>query len=147
MNFKPTSEEAIEKERFKPLEPGVYDFECVEVKDGESKAGNPQFTVKLKVFGANETRFIYDYLQPEGKIAYKLKHFCDSVGIADKYKSGALFEIDLLHKSGKVELKIQPGNAEYPNPKNTVVDYHVETGSNLYGEKIKQDFKDEEIPW
>ncbi len=36
---------------FEVYEPGTYDFEIVDVKQGTSKNGNPQLTVKTKIVG------------------------------------------------------------------------------------------------
>lgn len=148
MDFAPFTEEEIEKERNAPREAGVYDFECIECVYGESKSsGNPQFTVKLKCYDRNGSTFtVWDYLQPEGKIRYKLKHFCDAVGLTKQFEKGSLAEFNLINKSGKVELKIQRGNAEFPNDKNTVSDYLSRT--NLLGEStISQDFTNDTIPF
>jgi hypothetical protein len=125
MDFIPATEEEIEKERNQPRDAGLYDFTCTEAEEGESQnSGNPQFKVKLKCFDDKGSFFVYDYLQPGGKMRFKLKHFCDSVGLADKYEKGSLAAFDLLDKSGKVELVIQAGNEKYPNPRNSVRDYH-----------------------
>lgn len=125
MDFIPATEEEIEKERNQPRDAGLYDFTCVEAEEGESKtSGNPQLKLKLKCFDDKGSFFVYDYLQPGGKMRFKLKHFCDSVGMADKYESGKLAAFDFLDKSGKVELTIQAGTAEYPNARNSVRDYH-----------------------
>lgn len=147
MDFEPLTEEQIEKERNQPLEAGIYDFDCIECVQKESSKGDPMFAIKIKVYGRDRNQNVYDYLLASGKMAFKLKHFCDATGLVKQYEKGSLHEFDLLNKSGKVEIVIQAGNEQYPNPKNSVRDYHVGMESKGLEPIPAQNFDNDSIPF
>lgn len=125
MDFIVATEEELQKERNQPRQAGVYDFTCIDSEQNESQAGNPQFKIKLKCFDDKGSFIVTNWLQIAGPMRFQLKHFWDSVGQPEKYTSGKLDAFDFIDKSGKVELSVRPGNAEYPNPSNSVKDYYV----------------------
>lgn len=130
MKFQPKSHEEIEKEAAArgPLKPGVYDFETTFAGEKLSQSGNEMIELELRVYdGDGGSRKMRDYLVSTPGMAYKLRHFCESVGLADKYECGEIQDFDLDGTTGKVRLGLerQAGYAE----RNKVVDYVVDAGA------------------
>lgn len=121
LKFKPKSEDELREENLFPK--GEYDYEVIDAEDCKSKAGNDQIKVKLNCFGpAGRSQHVYDYLQG-GAILYKLRHFCASNGLIEKYEAGTLSAQDCIGRCGKVKLKVEPAG-DFP-AKNSVTDYIV----------------------
>jgi hypothetical protein len=124
MRFNPKSDSELNNYGF--LDEGIYNFEVTEAKDRVSKNGNDMIEVKLKVWSKEgKEHIVFDYLLEA--MAFKLKHFADTAGLAAKYEAGELSADDCLGKCGKVEIFLQPGNMRpeggyYPD-KNSVKDY------------------------
>lgn len=132
MNFsyEPLTEDQCNKSRqFPLLEPGVYDFQVMDAHVKVSRAGNPMIELILKVWGKNGAEFtIYDYLLSTPNMAWKLKHFCDSVGLAKEYESKSFDEFKCINRFGKADIVYQPGAKKangdgYYSDKNAVNDY------------------------
>jgi len=141
MRFTPKTENEIQFENL--LEPGIYNFSVVKAEDAISKAGNEMIKLNLKVWDKNgHERFVFDYLLEA--LAYKIKHFCDAVGLADKYQNGAFNASDCLDKSGNVKVDIQKDKTGLYHDKNIVVDYLVETTAS---QSKKDTFEDSDIPF
>lgn len=103
------------------LEEGVYSFEVLAASETISKTGNEMIKIKLAAFGPNgQQAHIYDYLLE--KLAFKLRHFCETTGLLAKYEAGTLSELDCEGKTGLVKIKIEPANGGY-SAKNVVHDY------------------------
>jgi len=126
MRFTPKLEEELNN--FLLLEEGIYQFKIVKAEDKVSKNGNDMIEVKLIVFDKEgKIHFITDYLLE--KIAYKLKHFTDCVGLGEKYKTGEFSAFDCEGREGYLKLNVQKGKEKpeggyYPD-KNSVEDYIV----------------------
>ncbi len=123
MSYTPKSDEQLAKEGL--LTDGTYDFEIVDTSDKPSKRGNDMYTLKLNVFSPDGiTHIIYDYIALGSNFGErKLRHAADACQLLDIYQTGNLKPADFLGKTGKVNIKQQDGNADYPMPKNVVVDY------------------------
>ncbi len=123
MSYTPKSEEELAKEGL--LQDGNYDFEVVDTSDKPSKKGNDMYTLKLHVFDTQgSARIVYDYIALGNNFGErKLRHAADACNLIEIYNSGNLKPSDFLNKAGKVQIKIQEGSADYPLPKNAVVDY------------------------
>ena len=122
------------------LADGIYPFVVKSVEEQVSKSSILMLKVKLLVVAAeNDVRVIFDYLLATEQMMFKLKHFCESIGIADKYEKGSFEPSDCIERSGKVKIGIQKGAAKddgsgfYPD-KNSVKDY---VKSNDTGTKAK----------
>lgn len=63
----------------------------------------------------------------EGKMAWKGKHFCESLGLHKEYNEADLDKIvaACIGKSGKCKIGIEKGNDGYPNDKNIIKDYVI----------------------
>jgi hypothetical protein len=119
MQFKPKTEDEIQRENL--LEEGAYPFQVVEAAEGKSKKGNDMITVKLRLYRPSGGEcFVFDYLLEA--MAFKLLHFCEEVGLADKYEAGTLTDEDCVGKEGMVMIGIQDAKGGYP-AKNVVADY------------------------
>ncbi len=125
MQFQAKSEEQLKAELVMPE--GEYDFEVIEAVDAVSKKGNDMITVKLKVYAPDGGfRTVTDYLME--KMAWKLRHFCETAGLMDRYEAGNLTAQNCEGRSGRVLLQVEPerksedGSKTYP-PKNSVGDY------------------------
>lgn len=119
MKFQPKSADEIVMDSL--LNPGIYPFEVMSAEDQFSKSGNEMIKLKLAVFGPdNQQAHVYDYLLE--KLAHKLRHFAEAVGLLAKYESGELSAFDCREKTGYVKLIVDDKDPAYP-PKNTVKDY------------------------
>lgn len=118
MRFTPKTQEELDFENL--LSKGEYDFEVVKAEDAVSKKGNEMIKVNLKVFHGEGFQFVTDYLMEA--MAYKLRHFFETVGMIDAYNAGSVQSADLVGACGKVRIDIEPASGEYA-AKNTVKDY------------------------
>jgi hypothetical protein len=154
----PPTEEELDKMDL--MEPGIYDFEVLKSTRKTSKSGNPMCEINVKVYGHDgSAKCFFDYLvfSPTGMCIRKIKHFCESVGWGDKYKSNNIpEEMEML--SGKLQLGIQePKLKPEPNPnrefysaKNIVLDYiasSLKSSSNSISDKKEEPFHDDELPF
>ncbi len=127
MKYTPKSEAELEKEKQDAINSsllpnGEYDFEVLQSSDKPSNAGADMITLKLNVFDSNgEGRIIFDYLTEA--MGWKIRHAADACGLIGSYEAGTLCASNFDFATGKVKIKTQKGNKEYPNPKNVVEDY------------------------
>jgi hypothetical protein len=162
MNFPPKTEEQLKAELIMPE--GEYDFECVEASDTVSKAGNDMIKVTHKVFTPDGGfRLVTDYLM--AKMAFKLRHFCETTGMMDRYDAGDLMARHCEGRTGRVLIQVDPerkgkdkdGNDKTYPPKNSVGDYAKPAGGGELSGKYRKasvppaggagDMSDEEIPF
>lgn len=127
MKYTPKTEEVLEKEKQDALNAsllpnGEYDFEVVQTSNKAASSGADMITLKLTI-SDNEGvgRFIFDYLTEA--MGWKIRHAADACGLLANYDAGTLCAADFEGATGKVKIKTQKGNKEYPNPKNVVEDY------------------------
>ena len=120
MNFQPKTESEVSAVNL--IADGEYDFEVLEAADTVSKQGNDMINLKLGVFVKVGTmRFVWDYIMPS--IEYKLRHFCDSVGLLSKYENGSLTADDCIGRSGRCKVVIEKDKGGFYPDKNKVKDY------------------------
>ena len=145
--FQPLSEEEIKALNI--IEPGIYDFEVLDAQEKISKSGNPMIEMQIKVWDLHgKEKTITDYMVSTPKMLYKVKHFCDSVGLTQKYESGSFAPYDCIGKTGKLNLTIQKSN-DYPD-KNSIKDYVVYAkmeGSNVSPIKKDDSFINDDLPF
>lgn len=148
--FTPLSDEELDS--FDLMEDGIYDFEVVKSTRKISQAGNPQCELQLKVWDMRgQVHTVFDYLVfTQVKLNLrKIKHFCESVGWAEKFSQGNLpEEMEML--CGKVQIGRQDktlkkdGNGFYP-PKNVVIDY-IDKGKKTLSSVSSSELNDD-IPF
>lgn len=121
LTFKPMTDEEINMIGL--LEKGIYQFEVISAKQMISQtSGKPMVKLTLSVRDRdNKDHLIYDYLIES--IPYKIKHFCDSVGLQDKYKKGLLEEWDFKGKLGHAKIFIKKDKDGRYKDQNAVADY------------------------
>lgn len=131
MRFSPKTADEIVADSLLPA--GEYPFEVLAAQDKLSKAGNEMIELKLAVYSQDgDQTHVFDYLLE--KIAYKLRHFAEAVGLLDKYEKGEFSAFDCEGKNGYCKLAIDSSNPNYP-PKNTVRDYVVKEASTAVSAK------------
>lgn len=125
------------------LEPGIYPFQVSSATNETSKSGNEMIKLVLNIWDKDgHLHLIFDYLLEA--MGYKLRHFCETTGLIDKYEHGEINVDDCMNKQGYVELCIQEGSikdngARYPS-RNSVKDYAKKSES-------KKDDLDDDIPF
>lgn len=135
MRFTPKTKEELEFENLLPK--GEYDFEVVKAEDAVSKkSGAEMIKVNLKVFHGNGFQFVTDYLMEA--MAFKLRHFFETVGMIESYNAGQIQSADLIGVAGKVQIDIEPAG-EYP-AKNVVKDYGSKAKKTAEKEAAKPAF-------
>ncbi|WP_423063874.1 hypothetical protein [Candidiatus Paracoxiella cheracis] len=137
------------------LEEGPATFLVKEVSEEVSGAGNEMFKLTLEVTDATgAVGFVTDYLVPDSKVAYKLKHFWDAVGEPEVYERGETYAANYDNKKGRCELAWQKSkNPDYKD-RMGVKDYiagdtvkKVQTNSATASRQIDNGNFDEDIPF
>ena len=126
MRFDPKTEQEIASANLLP--PGTYDAEVIKAEEAKSSAGNDMIALTLRVYGSDTSTLVNDWLLE--KVAYKLRHAAEAMGLLADYEQGALDARDMLNRSVRVKLNIQKDKAaQYPD-KNGVADYIVDKAVN-----------------
>lgn len=127
MRFTPKSREEIEAEEkarrnARLLPPGEYDAEVMLAKHHTGKSGSESIKLTWRVFNTDDTTvLIDDYLT--AAIDYKLRHFVDATGLADRYETGELEPEDCIGVSCRVKTRIE--KSEQYGDKAAIRDYVV----------------------
>lgn len=146
MIFNPMSQEDIQK--LGMIDPGIYDFEVVSAQEEKSKSsGMQQIKLTLLVFDIQgKEHTLFDYLTQHPQMQFKVRHFCEAVGIVDRYNAGDLADQDCMNKCGKLEVVIQKGKPKkeggYYADKASVKDY-IPIDENSVEVVSKKSFDDE----
>jgi hypothetical protein len=136
MRFTPKTPEELEFENLLPK--GEYDFEVVKAEDAVSKkSGKEMIKVNLKVFHGEGFQFVTDYLMEA--MAFKLRHFFETVGMINAYEAGAIEAADLVGCAGKVKIDIEPASGDYA-AKNVVKDYGSKAAKKAEKDAAKPSF-------
>lgn len=112
------------------LKDGVYPFIVKDIKATFSqKSGNEMLEVRLGIMDEQgHERNLRDYLMATETMIFKLKHFCETLGLEEDYAKGNINPFVCVGRSGKVIVATQKGQAKddgtgyYPD-KNSVRDY------------------------
>ena len=146
--FTPRTDEQIEALANKDLLPkGQYEFKVLNIEKRVSGSGNDMLAIKLLIVQGNDSRTLMDYIVMTDKWAFKLKHFCESVGFHKVYEKGEANLISFEGQGGTLKLDIQKGTPKQDGSgnyadKNVVTDYVP----NALAKEIKDIFNDE-IPF
>lgn len=141
MKLEPKTEQQINEAGL--LAPGVYDFECVEAEDTESKAGNDMAAIQIRIDG--HPLKIADWLVATEAMAFKVRHFAETTGLLAEYEAGDLPAEMMIGKIGRVKIGIRPAEGQF-RAKNNVVDY-VPDGGAVATPKTPPIEDDDEIPF
>jgi hypothetical protein len=110
---------------------GDANYTVLKATQKESKSGNPMIELQLQVWDKNgKEGVIYDYLLNIPSMEHKIKHFCESCGLEDKYNQGCFEDSDCEGKSGKLILFIQKDKHGVHPDKAAVKDYLKVDASN-----------------
>ena len=116
-NFQPMTEEELNKPD-DLIQDGIYNFEVLKSHRRVSSKGNPMAELDIRFWDKDgNIHTIKDYLV-FSTVKFnirKIKHFCDAVGIQDKFLQGELPE-EFGGYSGKLSLVTQEGQ-EIPEDK------------------------------
>lgn len=141
LKFTPKKEEELQS-KFDPLPPGKYPFTVLESAEVESKSeknlGKKMVKLKIDVHGPKYSRHVFDYFS-DWFSEWKLKHFCDTVGLSKDYNSGTVDASDnaFAQLVGYVEIGVE-NNPQY-GPKNIVEDYFCEEKKSNSKSELSQD--------
>lgn len=125
-----TEAELLDIKNSKLLKDGNYPFIVKSLANDISNAGNSQ--LKLIIGIKDEKGFernITDYFGSSDTMAFKLKHYCDAVGLEDEYSRVAVQEIiqKSTGRSGIAKIGIKKGSMRQDNTpfddSNVVRDY------------------------
>lgn len=123
-----TDEEILAVKNEGLLPEGAYAFVVRGIKAKISQAGNPMLEVQLGILDKDgNERSIFDYIVASRKMMFKLKHFCDALGMSAEYAEGKFDPMKCIGKKGAALVMIQKGNMKedgtsYPD-KNAIKDY------------------------
>lgn len=148
--FNPLTDEEINVLQNRHLLPdGIYHFFVKNIEQQQSRVGNPMLKVTLGVVAKpGDQRNIIDFLLTTEQMMFKLKHFCESIGLSEQYAQGKFELNDCINRSGKVKIGVQKGAAKddgsgfFPD-KNCVKDYVKP--ENVMPKVVTPAFKDDDI--
>jgi len=126
MRFTPISKEEADKQSKKSytlLSEGDYDFVVISATNKISKSGKDMIELVLGLYDGKENPVarIYDYLLED--FQWKIRHFCESVGLAKNYENGILDINYLVDLTGKAHIKIEKDKNGIYRDRNAVSDY------------------------
>lgn len=122
MRIEPKTDQQLrEIEESSLLPEGVYDFEVISAVEKLSKTGNEMVEIKVRV-ETERSYIITDFLVAIDSMAYKIKHFAESVGLLEEYKAGHMPAEQMVGSVGKAKVAIQAAKGEY-KAKNVIRDY------------------------
>jgi len=106
MDYTPRSDKEIRQARGLP-EPGDADFEITAAEETKSSKGNPMIKLTLSIWDSEGNQStLWDYLLPDlDSMAWKWKHFCESLGL--DYNSGTIDIDSLVALTGKLVVSIR----------------------------------------
>lgn len=157
-SYQPLTEQEAMKERnsFLLLDDGIYEFTVAKATAKESKSGNPMIELALTVWdNLGKEHFVYDYLVGTNNMVWKVRHFCDSIGLTKEFEDGKFNEILAQGKSGKAQIGFQKGKQKEDGTtyrdKNIVEDYISKDGTSIET-PVKKESKsttliDDDIPF
>lgn len=93
------------KEADRPLNAcGPFDFEVMRAEEKISKAGNPYIKLMLRIQDCQgQTGTVFDNLAT----AWKIKNFCETTGLLEKFNIGEITAQDCEKRRGKGTLGIE----------------------------------------
>lgn len=144
--YVPKTEDQLAKEGLLPE--GIYDFEIIETSDRPSKKGNEMIMLKLCVFDTDGSQhYIFDYIVFGSNFGErKLRKAAEACGLMEIYDSGHLNDRSFFGATGKVLLKRQDGNGEFP-PKNVVGEYCPREAEAAPAPRSSREITGDDIPF
>jgi hypothetical protein len=148
--FNPLTDAELEESSLVP--DGEYKFIVTQSVYKVSQKGNQMAELQIAIEDSTgATRKIFDHLvfSDHPLNIKKIKRFCDSTGLEEQYKQGAI-PVDLTNLEGIVRIGIQP---EKQNPsggfyakKNIVIEY-IKLSSGKLAANTEKEFIDDSFPF
>lgn len=136
MRFSPKNDDELNS--FELLPAGEYDFKVIKAKDRISSAGNEMIELEIDVYSVDGKKVrVFDYLLEA--MAFKLKHFCQAVGLSNEYEEGSLSAGMCFSRVGRCKIEIKHDKTGEYSDRNIVKDYCVT--------EIHEDIKESELPF
>lgn len=159
-NYRPHTEAEIKS--FTLMTKGIYTFEVIEVHETDQyghplvdKNQNAMFKVRLKLWDQEgRERYLFDFFSSADSMAWKLRHYCSTIGLLDDYDAGKFKPVDALNCNGKCEVIIRParpkndGSGDFWPESNSVKDY-IKSDKDIVLQsqaKVDTNFVDDDIP-
>ncbi len=142
MKYTPQSEEELKTRAL--LAPGDYVMDVLKASDDVSKkSGNDMITLELQVRDQRGTK-VLDWLvaADHERCLMKIRHFCRSADMLDKYESGELVAANCQGCVVLASVEIQDATKEY-SAKNVIKDYLEYNGER----PDKADIPEDDIPF
>jgi len=146
--FTPKTEDELDQSGL--LEKGVYDFTVDTATSVNAKTdGTPMLKLGLTIYGPDGEHKIFDNLHP--KLEFKIRHFCDSIGILKVYETGQIDPGACEGRSGKAKVDIESAKGDFP-AKNNVRDYVPRVVKEVRQAKVEPVVTDgaddgSDVPW
>ncbi|QGH73422.1 MAG: protein of unknown function DUF669 [Podoviridae sp. cty5g4] len=122
MNFRPMKDDEVSNSYVTILAPaGEYDFVVKKAVDSVSKSGNEMIKLEIEIHPIEGKIKVYDYLLEA--MSFKLKHFCDAVGLTKEYESGSITAAMCSGRAGRCLIDIEVDKTGTYHDKNVVKDY------------------------
>jgi hypothetical protein len=127
-----TEDECNEAKAFPLLDEGIYNFLVKEAKFRFSQNGNPMIELKIGIIADGVDFNVFDFLIGTKNMVWKVKHFCETVGLQAEYLAGSFNEKMAVGKRGQCKIVKVPERPKkdgtgFYGPKNEVEDYIGET--------------------
>lgn len=143
---------------------GVYQFEVMEVHDVDKygvklcdKDGNDMSKLKLKIWDKNgRERVVFTNLFSDGRMAFRTRHFADSIGMIEEYENDDFDTSDTLCRTGWCQIITRKGGIknketnEKWDDSNDVKDFIKLAEQSVYANKaapVANEFFNDEIPF
>lgn len=145
--FTPLNDQELEAERealqrgYLPEE-GTYEYSVIKSEDMISKSGKPMFHFVLDVYVKSSKNAVHLFMLKDKGFLWKIKAFCDSLGMQDKYNEGKLSSSDFYNQSGKAEFTHQ-----YSKERGWKFDVNKFVTKNKNQIEEEKPFKDDDIPF
>lgn len=152
MKFTPMTEKEAEAQSSDLWPDGAYDFEVREATEKTSSTGNEMTELEVWIYNSTGSRrLVFDYLTVSEKAAWKIRSFAAATGLLPQYDSGTLDAADMVGRTGRCMLMIEPARDSYP-AKNKIKSYTKaegatpRTGNRVHG-KVSADDLSDSIPF
>lgn len=153
MQFKPKTDDEL----YPKYKEGDAQFEVISAKDGSTQGGVPYLELNLKFYDADGRQgFVHDWLYGTDKSIWKLKGFCDSVGLDVEYMTGDITPQMCSRKTGICVLSYRK-NKETGKDELSIARYVKEKQEANKADTVKQQsssqtasmdkFEDDDIPF
>lgn len=118
LSFKPQTDEEL----LNLLPDGVYKFKVIEAMSKTSQTNKQMIMLTLSTSYRNKEVKVKTVLMAD--LLYKVKHFCDSANISEKYESGMLASKDCIDRN--VWAKVKTKRDEQYGIRNDITDFVVQ---------------------